>query len=301
MTHNWAYTVFGALHKDDIWDWFGPADNGSQQLSRKAYTALRDSLWGADQSKLDSGCNIIGFDGKKWLVGRVALPSSALDAAKYPADKYACDRVGRPIHVLHGYISDTAEVPARIPKINTKQFGELHERNMIPLWNKSLAAGEAGAFAHESNYRTITDFQPASAEVGIFEHLPVEAVSELQAAHREKKPIALSYDTDSKKWSRITSFETQMEREAKSAAATARKHTGSEIRERVLAGKPASMPIGPKSADASNSGWLAKFKKMSLGGKLAVIGGTVAIGAVVGIWTFKHIQSRNKSNEQAVG
>jgi hypothetical protein len=262
MSNNWAYTAFGATPVHEFAEHFGPSVEKAYTLSSAISTATREAF-SQQREILHHGRNLIGFDGKNWIVGRMALPLN-------PQGRMALDAHGREMHFLHGYSSESSGFPERIPIVDMQHYNDLQQKHIFPIWGK---------WGDESiRPKSTTGFAPAHAEIAISEHLPQEAIDVLKQAHGEGKPIALHYDAVSKQWSNVEGFERRIRRNADQLAKLAPKP-------HVSSANNAAADTAKKAAEPTK-GWVAGVWKHR-GGKLAIIGGTVAFGALVGYWVFK--------------
>lgn len=267
MTDKWAYTVMGAIREDQRWDVFG-------STASRAYDSAAAGVYGAmANSSLNNSvlrrklhkqcCNAIAFDGRKWLVASLALPSVVLDPIKYPEKLYAYDKVNRECYFLHGYESETSHFPDRIPVMDSRHFRELHESNVIPLWNHYLANEST------SVTKTVTSFRPVHAEIPIEQHVPKAAIELLRRSHWAGKPIAVEYEVGSAKWAVLEDFTNNIGNHIKTPTVT-----------------------------EAWSGRLASIKASHL----AILGGTVMLGAVGAYWLFNKSRPSDKKEEiKAVG
>lgn len=277
----WAYTSQGCIRRDQTIDLFGKGTPRRTSLRSN----IPDTLLAHTFSKgdLEKKCrNLIAFDGKSWLAGAMALPAAVLDLEQYPKELYSYearkfpDQMERPCHFLHGYESKSSHFPESIPLVDAQHFKEMHEKHIIPLWENNIKDPTCRA------PKTVTQFQPAHAEVALTQHLPEDAISLLRNAHKTSTPILIEYDMETKRWANIAHFEKQISH--------VRKLFHKEALENGL--------VNPAAALAKGEGWISRMWAHS-GGKAAIIGGTVALGAVVagaGYWILK---SKPENNEKS--
>jgi hypothetical protein len=287
MGDNWAYTTKGRLKNHDCWDWFGPSRK--EASVNKLYDAAREHFWsGEKRDVLNKGFNVIGFDGKQWMVGHIALPSAVLDSQAYPPLEYAHDHVNRPVHFLHGFTSETSQFPEHLPLIDRQHFKELHEQHIIPIWKHSIENSAADI------ERNLTSFKPDQEEAAIISHLPADAVDLLRKAHAQGRPIALQYESAGKNWTRLQGFENNIKRQA-------RKESGESTTQAVgharLSNTHGPSQDSAKRTEETTTNWIAQVWEHP-GGKLAVIGGTVCIGTLLGYWMFR---TKQKARHEHVG
>ncbi len=283
----WAYSAFGRLARKDVWNWFGPTDPSQHdRLVNVLYETARDK---ARECSALHGSSVIAFDGKKWFSGHFGLPSSALDQQRFLPKLYDHDAAGRPIHFLHGYVSDHAGFPNAIPHVDRASFGGLHEQHIIPLWDKSLA-GESEGLRPQ-----ITAFDRTRATVPLAELMPANVVDMLQQAHSQGKPVAVLCDGTNNKWQALHSFEHDFRR---------REDMDRQLAQQRSIGSHAN-GAGPAPATPTEEAillrpaenrltWVERFSQFSKGTKIAIIGGTVAVGALIGYWAFKTKQDQDK-------
>jgi hypothetical protein len=276
MGNGWGYTAKGRLRKDDKWDWFCPTETKSR---------LEDVLFHSTRHEIrdivdKEGANVIGFDGKNWVLGFHAVPSAVLDQNKFPHDKYGCDTAGRPLDWFHGFASESADFPERIPIVGRAHFKEMHETRIMPLWEQSMASSDGAWYGKD--YKTMTSFETAIPTDSIASHLPQDAVDLLGQAHHQCKPIALHYNSETKRWSQIKRFEKDLGDRIKYEAERDKSLADREAKDYASAtAQQGSLETTIKEAEA-DKGWVASFQKIHPAGKLAIIGGTVALGGLIG-------------------
>lgn len=270
MSETWAYTAHGRLSNHDQWDWFGPSPHTSL-FEAKLYSKGRQEI--IDLRK--KAGHVIGFDGKHWIVGQVALPETFLDNDKYPPNIYNYANGTRPVHFLHGYQSASGEFPERIPVLDQHTMAELHEKNIIPLWDRSVQDPHR---IYKMAGRTATSFELLSQSVNIADHLPSEAIEELRRAGAERKPIAVLYDPKEEQWSRIAAFERENDLERLSR----------EAREATIKTIPDTPTVEREVEQIGRS-----FRNIHPVGKIAIIGGSVALLSLIGYWVFRTGQHTN--------
>jgi hypothetical protein len=284
MADKWAYAAFGRLKNHDVWDWFGPdpIPRKPDNLVGSLYASARDgmgALHGAGPRV--NHTHVIGFDGKNWLVGQVALPETFLDHKRYPPRIYNCDFVGREVHFLQGYQSASPVFPDEIPSVDLTRAAQLHERNIIPLWDRSVSN------EYSDLPKTVTPFESVRKSVSLSDHLPPEAIERLREAHAAGKPIAVRYDPQSKGWWQLKQFDRNLQKE-----------TTESPKPQPL---PQAAPEAERAAEQSGKSFLEGFKKMHPAGKTAIVGGSVALATLLGYWVYKvkHRDQRDLSNTAA--
>jgi hypothetical protein len=265
MSSNWAYTAFGATLGEEFAEHFGPSAETAYTSSAAISSSMRE-VFSDQRDLLHRGRNLIGFDGKNWIVGRIALPFN-------PEGTMASDPFGRHMHFTHGYTSQTSLFPGTFPYVDIQRYNELQRTHIFPMWGKW---GDSSI-----RPKTITEFAPAHSEIPISKHLPPEAIDILKHAHGEGKPIALHYDAESKQWSKIEGFEKRINRYADQ-----------------LASKPSVASTTHAAEDtAKNAKSFVSRVCEHPGRKLAIVVGTVALGAsLVGVswWAFKSKQQNKR-------
>jgi hypothetical protein len=276
MSNNWAYTAYGRTAADDFWEWFGPDAEKDAVIS-----ALMGSTRGKSPTK---GINVIGFDGKNWFTGFAADLKEVLDPEKYDLERYGTDVLsgkgrGRKLDWLHGYTSESAQFPERIPLVDRQHYLDLHEKNVIPIWEHTPKQRWDGSVG-----RTVTTFGGVEAmhnPVSITGHVSEQAEALLREAHAAGKPIAIQYDAESKQWSRLERFEERFANDCSKPVAQAHVPTSS---------------VGGANKTVENArSWVARlWEHPSGGGKIAIVGGVVSLGALIGYWAFKSKQNNGQ-------
>jgi hypothetical protein len=283
MADKWAYTAYGRLRKTDVWNWFGPTDRrGFDPLVGGLYGTTNRAFLG-NHNILDEGVHVLGFDGKNWLVGFMALPTSVLDANKYSRADYAVDYQGnRPIRFLHGYVSENSNLPDYLPKVDAEQFRAQHESKIIPLWDRSAKGEPIGSLTHE---RKVTPFEAIGDIVAIEQRLPADAIATLRDAQREARPIAIHFDPATNQWSEMGGFRSEVSRIQKLANDMERPASHATT---SIAPTGNAEPVGnpAQGSGVAARSWIRRVWECP-GGKLAIIGGTVALGALVGYWAYR--------------
>ena len=265
MTEKWAYTAHGRTRLKDFWELFSPFAHTELRSKQQPFGQLLSPIRDSISAKKCLYPNAIGFDGARWIVGRTHLPVEVLDSAIYKPELYNVDTVGRPLHFFHGYMSETAELPRQIPRINKEHFARCHLTHIVPLWGKT----EIGC--------TQTNFQAFEDMVNLSAHLPPDAILALEEAHGAGKPIGIQYDPGKKVWRQVTEFEKTLEGMSRATSIS------------ISVGEPSAGPsIWTKPAAAEPmqaASWVEQICGATTGKKLAIAGGAVALGAI-GYWAL---------------
>jgi hypothetical protein len=285
MTDKWAYATYGALRNDDVWDFFGPRQHPGTE--GHLYAAVRKNNRALFEA--NNTISAIGFDGHEWYVGHMALPAAVLDPTQYDRYLYSYDTARRPTYWLHGYVSESSALPMKIPLVDREHFHDLHLKHAVPLWNISISEGKS-TFASKRQHKTITSFGPVERMVSLSDQLPKEACAALKEAHTAGRPIAIQFDSVAKTWAPLDIFQRSI-KDLK------------QLRERAMeVGLPTATQTLPQEQVAEQKvtrGLLDRLLKMPLRAKLAIVGGTAALGAVIAYCSYAARVQRDASDEAA--